>query len=313
MSRIIIPEQTARSPREYETALVTILSMLVKVNALTFSMLEAIPDLREELCGCLYEWAHNVAFPRFRYMAQEIETTWEDLASDWYAYVMRMDRDEDEEDLAHPAMDRFLNMARMCGPRATVAYMMTAAGNFVRSVRRSYWSKRMTKEERKEREEEKKRRQENPEEQEKSLASMITAGQKAGVNPNVPFEAFTTGGYEDIELREAMDAFFRRIGQEKYLDATAVLSDALGYERKDIASLIHRGKHVQLAVVLVAEVSCRLHKNLDEQFAGYINAARAFILPPHLKESQAALLRALYRSTSSSKRAAFAGGDPLAR
>lgn len=314
MSRSIIPETTVRTPREYEEALVTIINMLVKVNVLSFTMLEAIPELYQELCGCLYEWAHMVAFPRFRRLAMEFETTYEDLASDWYAYAMRMGtRNAEEADPSHPTIDRILCMAQMSGARTAIAYMMTATSNLVRSARRSYWTRRLSKAERDAREEERKRRKEHPEEQETGKASLIAAGQKAGVNPNIPYEAFTTGGYEDLELREAMEDFVERIGQEKFLSATSILADALGYERKDIARIIFRGKHVQLAVALAAEVSYRLHRNLDRQFSGYLNAARAFVLPPHLRQSEAALLRALYRTTSGDKRNAFAGGNPLSR
>ena len=325
MSRITMPVTTVKTPREYEEALVTIMTMLVKVNVLSFAALEAIPDLYEELCGALYQWAHRVAFPRFRSLAAQMETTCEDLASDWYAYAMRMSTKprrvdeetgeelEEEADASHPTIDRFLNMARMSGARTVVAYMMTATGNFVRSAYRDYWRRRSTKEERKEREEAKKRCKEHPEEQEKSQSSRIVAGQKAGVNPNIPRESFVTGGYEDIELREAMTDVIRGLGEEKFLGATSILSDALGYERKDIARIIFWGKHVQLAVAMAAEVSCRLHRDCGPLFEGYIRAARAFILPPHLKESEAALLRALYRATASDKRAVFAGGNPFCR
>lgn len=323
MSKSTIPATRVKTPREYEDALVTIIDMLAKVNVVTFASLAALPDLFEELCGALYEWAHHVAFPRFRYMAMKVETTTEDMASDWYEYATRTrsrapvvneetgEEQDVEEDPSHPSIDRFLSMATITGGRKAVAYMMQATNNYARTVYRNYWNKRMNKQERKQREEEKQRRKEHPEEQEKSLSSLIVAGQKAGVNPNVPYEACCTGGYENLELRSAMEDVILRMGKEKFLDATAILSDALGYERKDVARIIFRGKHVQLAVALAADVCWRLHRNYEKEFAGYIESARAFILPPHMQESEAALLRALYRATSSDKRAVFAGGNPL--
>lgn len=312
MSRVIIPEKKVKSPRACEEALIAVIGMLVRAGVVSFSALEAIPGLQNELCVCLYEWAHAVAFPRFYWVAREIGVTWEDLASEWYLYAMRLGESA-EDDPAHPSMDRFLSMARISGPRSAVAYMMTAAGNFVRSARRNYWNRRLSKEERKEREEKRKRLKENPAEKELGWVEVLQPGQKPGVNPNLPWEAFTTGGYEALEIQQAMDELFIGIGTESFLDVTAVLSRALKMKREAVADRIFLGDHLALAVNIVAEIGWRLRENVDAKFERYLADAREFVLPPHMRADRDVLLRALYRATSKEKRAAFAGGNPFER
>ena len=106
---------------------------------------------------------------------------------------------------------------------------------------------------------------------------------------------------ERLIRHEAIADFASRIGQD-FVSDLVILADAMGIQRRTAANYFFTGKQVTLACIVIASFNHSMGGDFTSDFALLLREARAYTLPEHLRCDHAALLRHLYRKSSTAAR-----------
>lgn len=280
-----------------EAALVSSLKTIGISGVRSMSDLRALPTLYDSYICALHTWLINVALTTgsCASIIRNHNTTAEDMAGDMLTRMLNPNRrvcrtrgrslEECIEAAKHPAMDYVLNMAVDSGASTVIRYLMRMAYNFC------------VEKFRKEREMRQRIVQSDPE----TLRHSYYDAPDTGVVRKHCTAVIHDGGLTRGEMMTAAFSCF----DGDFIHDVALLGDALGLPRQRLADLIYAGYSNALANQLVQRVNEELSGNYTASFAHFLKASRKYRLPEEYRADPKALLRALYRATSSSSRQAM--------
>lgn len=280
-----------------EAALISSLKEISDSGVRSMSILHTMPALHDSYICALHTWLISVALTTgsCSSIIRNHNTTTEDMAGDMLTRMLNPNRrvcrtrgrslEECIEAARHPAMDYVLNMAVDADPATVIRYLMRMAYNFcVEKFRREREMRQRTV-------------QSDPETLRHSDSDAADTGAVRSHSTSAAHDGGLTRG-------ETMTAAFSCFDGE-FLHDAALLSDALGVPRQRLCDIIYAGHSTALASQLVNRVNEELKGDYTSAFASFLLAARRYRLPEEYRADPRALLRALYRATSSASRQAM--------
>lgn len=273
-----------------EKYLYYVIAQIIRSDVQTAAALLSAPALRSMLFQALNVWGLYIACAQGTVVSvcEDAGLTRQEMVSGWVENVFRSGRKEEN---AYPTLSRFLQVASSDGAQPAVAYLMTSARNYALDVERKHDVRRRRSGE---------------------IMGFDEGDEWGVIDPGESCDEAAEGVEEQIIRRQGMNELFSHLG-ERFLGDVAILSDALGYNRRTVAELIYAGCHVELVTGMVQALNESLHADYAPALEPLMAQARIFVLPDKLKRDFDALLARLYRESSSGARERFArrvGGRP---
>ena len=202
-----------------EKYLYYVIAQIIRSDVQTAAALLSAPALRSMLFQALNVWGLYIACGQGTVVSvcEDAGLTRQEMVSGWVEHVFRSGSREEN---TYPTLSRFLLVAAKDGAQPAVAYLMTSARNYALDVERKHDVRRRHSGE---------------------IMGFDDADEWGVIDPGESCDAAAEGVDEQVIRREGMNKLFSHLG-ERFLGDVAILSDALGYNRRAVAELLYAGR-----------------------------------------------------------------------
>lgn len=265
-----------------ETYLYAVVNKIADAKIRTAQTLLKCAPARSMLFQALNAWGLYVACAQGTVVSvcEEVNMSRQEMVSGWVEYVFRAGS---RAKGSYPTLTGLLTVAARDGAQSAVAYLMTSARNYALDVERKHDVRRSRAGE---------------------VMGFDASDEWGVIDPGESRDMSAESAEDAVQHQHAMDSLFTMMG-ERFLGDVAILSDALGYNRRMVADLLFSGRQVELVEAMQQGIAERLHQDCSRTFEPMLAQARSFELPERLRSNYDALLASLYRETSTAARQNF--------
>lgn len=266
-----------------ESFLICVIGQMVRAGVTTAAALLADEPLKALLFQALTVWSTHIACAQHTVVeiSRFVGMTREEMVSDFVSHVFNQGK---RDGSVYPCLTRLLDVAHRDGAQAAIPYLMRAARYRALDLERRY---------------------EVRQERSGEMLGFDGEDEYGVIDPGESRDGSLADMDETIAARQAMEAFISRIGQD-FVGDVVILSDALGLKRSLVSQFFFSGRQVELVIALVRRFNAWMHHDYTSSFAPLMAQARKWVLPERFRRDPGALLKHLYRKSSSAARARMA-------